>query len=84
LGHIKRHSSILNDFIERKVEGTINTNRPRHTWEGDIKKWTEYSMRYYVPSRLVAEAAGDLLASTLDADTAYKNIKDIKLLYVLV
>jgi hypothetical protein len=43
-GHIKRHTTILKDVLESKLEGTRSVGRQRLLWTDDIKEWTGMSM----------------------------------------
>jgi hypothetical protein len=43
-GHIKRHDTMLKIFLEGKVEGRRARGGQRYKWEGNIKRWTNYTM----------------------------------------
>ena len=43
-GHIKRHDTLLKFLLEGKVEGQRARGRQMYKWEGNIKRWTKYSL----------------------------------------
>ena len=52
-GHIKRKNNILMTIVEGRLEGRRPRGRPRNSWFGDIKEWT--NMPAYECTRSAAD-----------------------------